>query len=122
MNDSVRGLPDLQTLETYRDGYRMIREVSTDFDPVGIVTNEWERRERVTESMRNWVDLMPGLKYEAPSPEILAVELLAAVGDLLADPSLKPLLMDRIIERSALFERLHEQRLDEDDADDEDDF
>jgi hypothetical protein len=115
VNESTGHGLNLESLTAYRDGYKMIRDVAVDFDPVRIVDETWTAKKRRSELMQAVADELPGLVLAGElDPRDLAIDLLAAVGDLLdSDPALKPILVRHLHERLASFERLLDEHLDE---------
>ena len=101
---------DPGVLNMYYSGYQLISEVIADFDPVRIVDHAWLIREQINERMASMEDYVPALEYIPVPPTQLAVELLAAIGDLIqSDAALRPLFERQIASRSELFRALQEQ-------------
>ena len=120
MNGPTGEKPDFDTVDAYLSGYRMMRAVAKDFDPVRIVDDTWAVRQEVNQRMQNVADMVPGLQYTPPDMKWLAVDLLAAVGDFLrADPKLKPILGRHLESRYYFYDEIMDELMDEEDEEHE---
>jgi hypothetical protein len=101
-----RGEIDLDTARAFSAGYSMIRKVVAELDPYTVVWDAWAAQERRDAIKKQVIETLPGLMFRPAAPQMLAIEVLAAVMDLVeSEPALKPLLRGHLENRAGLFEQ-----------------